>query len=111
MTGRPGGGGTTSAYSGHQASGHWVQVFGLVGLGLGFPVPCQAGPLVTTDVPDTGRSLFEGRGGCRAHLLLQTDAELLCGQRWPRWWRLGRRGPPAMVQASELLVIPGTGQR
>ena len=40
-----------------------------------------------------------------AHLLLQTDAELLGGQRGPRWGRLGGRGQPAGVQVPKLLVI------
>lgn len=39
------------------------------------------------------------------HLLLQTDAELLGGQRGPRWGRLGGRGQPAGVQVPKLLVI------
>lgn len=41
-----------------------------------------------------------------AHLLLQTDAKLLGGQRGPRRRHLGRRGRPALVQVPELLIIP-----
>ena len=39
------------------------------------------------------------------HLLLQTDAELLGGQRGPRWGRLGGMGQPAGVQIPKLLIV------
>lgn len=47
-----------------------------------------------------------GAGTSPAHLLLQTDAKLLRGQRGPRGRRLGGRRRPALVQALELLIVP-----
>lgn len=41
-----------------------------------------------------------------AHLLLQTNPELLCGQRRPRRRRLGCRERLAPVQAPKVLVVP-----
>lgn len=45
-------------------------------------------------------------GHLPAHLLLQTDAKLLGGQRGPRRRHLGRRGRPALAQVPELLIVP-----
>lgn len=47
----------------------------------------------------------ETRAG-QAHLLLQTDAKLLGGQRGPRRRRLGRRERPTLGQVPQLLVVP-----